>query len=114
MWHKEKQNEIPFWSFWRQMFSLARGGLVTSKPRTNDTRREKGQRSRPKKGRRAWGMQWLKWSGLSGTGASAQLAEIAQDLGAGGDKSHQNCMKAMLGGGGCLHRSATLSDGSAS
>ena len=26
-----------------------------------------------------------------------QLAEIAQYLGAGEDKSHQNCMKAMLG-----------------
>ena len=26
-----------------------------------------------------------------------QMAEIAQDLGAGEDKSHQNCMKAMLG-----------------
>ena len=26
-----------------------------------------------------------------------QLVEIAQDLGAGEDKSHQNCMKAMLG-----------------
>ena len=42
-----------------------------------------------------------------------QMAEITQDLGAGGDKSHKNRMKAMFGGG-CFQRSAALSDGSAS
>ena len=42
-------------------------------------------------------MQWLKWSSLRGRRLQLkhQLAEIAQDLGAGEDKSHQNCM---LGG----------------
>ena len=80
--------------FWRQMLSLARGGLVTSKPRTNEPRRELGQRPRPKKGRE-WGMQWLKRSSLRGRRLQLkhQLAESAQDL---------------------EGRSATLSDGSAS
>ena len=73
--------------FWRQMLSLARGGLVTSKPRTNEPRRELGQRPRPKKGRE-WGMQWLKWSSLRGTGASAQASTGRECTGSRGQISN--------------------------
>ena len=73
--------------FWRQMLSLARGGLVTSKPRINEPRRELGQRPRPKKGRYK-GIQWLKWSSLRGTGASAQASTGRECTGSRGQISN--------------------------
>ena len=65
-----------------------RGLLVTSKPRrTNEPRRELGQRPRPKKGREC-GMQWLKWSSLRGTGASAQASTGRECTGSRGQISN--------------------------
>ena len=96
-WRRLRRSNDDDWQKWGIFVSLR--GLVASKPRTNERQREKdNDHDQRKKGRWAWGMQWLKWSrSLRGTGAylKHQLAEIAQDL---GDKGHQNRIKAMLGG----------------
>lgn len=50
--------------------------------------------------------------------SSINWESVHRILGVDEDKSHQNCMKMMLGGraleGGCFHRWAALSDRSAS
>ena len=58
------------------VFHSEKRTTITTKGRTKSVREENGKEER---------------------GLHLQLAEIAQYLRAGEDKSHQNCMKAMLG-----------------
>ena len=66
---------------------------------------EKGQQSRPKKGQRVWGKQWLKWSSMRGTGTSPPTSTGRECTGSWGGwrqkapESHEGDAWRTLGGG---------------